>query len=824
MKKIKIDISGRKKGVRTVKKQLFLYSIITILLIIQTSSYAFFPSGGFDTFNVLRLAKWPFYEFDTNNDGKITTGEGIGIYIERGKRGFTDDEIEKVKEALKVWEEVPTSYACFRIMGYYEDPISLTTPDTLPTISMYVTEADDTGEDVEPDPETVDVGGGILGVTLTLFTVTDSVYEHNGQIYPISAGTIIDRDIVISATAHRYNSQLGEDLLADLTGTLVHELGHFLGLDHTPLNNLRAIYLNEADKLPSYLIENPVVWKTMPNGEPKYIGATPTMFPIYFEVELPNGQREDGGKDLAPDDISGISWLYPRGAQENFFDIRHEARSRTRRGSGFPSIPLPGGHVVAWADVDNNPATPRVPLFSTLVGLYEPLINKQLQGKFNLIGLWKTMEVPGRDAELFTPSYTLTLNALNGTGLDRQAPQGIPPSDVDSIQGPNSYSVTTRSDADYQTNFISEVFHEVENVLDVSNKEAGTGLVWSFTKNVVVSSTTGKTLPQMRTHLKPMFGDPNDVCPMNIIEVPTGGGTTTTTTAGILSNSLSQDLRSFRDHYLMNSGVGVAFVDLYYTVAPVISKWILSSELIRHLFSKTVYSFVWIFKYDIWKYFIGLVIFLLVWRKVRKMQFIKSKIKINLFLIILVIFIFGVVSNAHARIAFLNTDELVNRSTAIVNGEVISINSYMTNNMRIYTDVEVKVSNTVKGPINENSSVIFTIPGGRTNGFAMICSEMPELKVGDKSIFYLQYLPKSSKWTLYAGTRSVTVVTEDTQTGKQYVRPYSDSDSIFYLKDKNAMQSKSSVNTVSNSDESSSSILLGDYLLYLRSLVKSEGK
>ncbi len=814
----KIDNSGRKKGVRTVKKQLlFLYLITLTLSVCQLNSYAFFPSGGFDAFNVLRLARWPFYEFDTNNDGSITTGEGVGIYIERGKRGFTDDEIEKIKNALKVWEEVPTSYACFRILGYYEDPISLTTPDTLPTISLYVTEADDTGEDVEPDLETVDVGGGILAVTLTLFTVTDTVYEHNGQIYPISAGTIIDRDIVVSATAHRYNSESGDEPLADLTGTLVHELGHFLGLDHTPLNNLRAVYLNQEDELPSYLIENPIVWMTMPNGVPQYIGATPTMFPIYFEVELPNGQREDGGKDLAPDDISGISWLYPRGAQENFFDIKHEARSRTRRGSGLPSVPLPGGHVVAWADVDNNSSTPRVPLFSTLVGLYEPLINKQLQGKFNLIGLWKVMEIPGKDGELFTPSYTLTLNPLNGTGLDRQAPQGIPPSDVDSIQGPNSYSVTTRADSDYQTSFMSEVFHEVENVLDVSSKDAGTGLVWSFTKNVVVSNTTGKTLPQMRTHLKPMFGDPNDVCPMNIIEVPTGGGTDTTTTGTLGSISLLQDLRQFRDSYLMNSGVGLALIDIYYTMAPLISRVIIRSEVMRQFFAKTVYSFAWFIKNDIWKYFLGFIILLSVWRAIKKMRLVKIKKKTTIISVLLVISIFGLVSKAHSRIAYLNTDELVAESDAVVNGEVMAINSYMTKNMRIYTDIEVKVRDTLKGPINENGTVVFTIPGGRVNGYAMICSEMPDFKVGDKAILYLRYLSKSSKWTLYAGTRSVTVITEDTQTGKQYVKPYSEYDSIYYSKDKSAIQAKSSTNT---SEEPSPYISIDDYLLYLKSLVE----
>ncbi len=814
-----MDNSGRKKGVRAVRKKIVILYLLAFLIFFCCGSYAFFPAGGYDAFNVLRLARWPFYEFDTNNDGNITTGEGVGIYIEEGKRGFTEDEITEIKEALKVWESVPTSYACFRIAGYYQDPISLTTPDALPTISMYVTEADDTGENVEPDIETVDVGGGILGVTLTLFTVSDTLYEYNGQMVTISAGTIIDRDIVVSAAAHRGNGETSDVPLADLKGTLVHELGHFLGLDHTPLNNLRAVYLNQEDEIPSYLIESPVVWMTMPNGIAQYVGATPTMFPIYFEVELPNGEREDGGKDLAPDDISGISWLYPRGAQENFFDISHEARSKTRRGSGIPSIPLPGGHVVAWADVDNNASTPHVPLFSTLVGLYEPLINKQLQGKFNLIGLWKTMEVPGKEGELFAPSYTLSLSPLNGTGFERQSPQGIVPSDIDNIQGPNSYSSTTRADTDYQTSFISEVFHEVENILDVSNKDAGTSLVWSFTKNTVVSSETDKTLSQMRTNLKPMFGDPNDVCPMNIIEVPTGTGTDTTTTTGtggtLGSISLLRDLRDFRDSYLMNSKIGVACVDIYYTFAPLISKTILKSELIRYLFANTVYSFVWLFKNYLWKYLLGMLMIILLWRKTKKMRVTRTKAKTTMSLLIFSCLFFLTISNADARIAFLTTEDLISLSDAAISGEVVATNSYMTENMRIYTDIEFKVDEAIKGSFNENSSVVFTIPGGRVNGYAMVCSEMPEFKVGDKTILYLRQLPKSGKYTLYAGTRSVTLITEDTATGKKYIKPYTEYDNIFYTNDKKAITSKSSIQ---NNIPSNELIPLENYIQYLREL------
>ena len=797
---------------------------LLFLLMFSFQSFAFFPSGGFDEFNVLRLARWPFYELDTNNDGKITVGEGVGVYIEEGKRGFKPEEIEDIISAIEVWNSVPTSYASVRIAGYYQDPLSLTIPDALPTISMYVTEADVTDETIEADPETVDVGGGILAVTITLFTVTDTLYEVNGQIYPLSAGMIIDRDIVVSATAHRTGV---EGIKADLKSTLVHELGHFLGLDHTPLNNLRAVYLTPTDELPAYLVENEVVWMTLPNGEAKYVGATPTMFPIYFEVELPNGTREDGGKDLAPDDISGISWLYPRGAQENFFDIRHEARSRTRRGSGIPSIPLPGGHVVAWADVDNNGYTTRVPLFSTLVGLYEPLINKQLQGKFNLIGLWKTMEVPGKQGEIFTPTYTLTLSPMNGTGLDRQAPPGMSPSYVDSIQGPNSYSVTTRSDSDYQVSFMSEVFHEVENIIDVSKKDAGTPLVWNFAMNTVVSAVSGRTIPQMRPYLKPMFGDPNDVCPLNIIEVNTGtgGGTTTTPTTPTTptiptggSISFTNDLRSFRDTFLMNSDLGLVLVDMYYTIAPILARAMLKDEFVMKIAIGVVLMILnskWLI------YVIGVVLLLLTsfWGIVRMRAGRSRTTRLfqggsrRLFLIFMLLN-FGLLPTVSARIAYLTTEQLVEASDAVVSGKVVSVNSYMTKNMKIYTDVEIEVIDTIKGDINEGSSLVFTIIGGETNGFVMVCSEMPKFNEGDEVIVYLRYLPKSKKWTLYAGTRSVTSVNTDETTGKKYVMPYSEIDMLYFNQDKKVV-SKSSAG---EEDSNEGNIPYEEYIKYLKNL------
>jgi hypothetical protein len=72
-----------------------------------------------------------------------------------------------------------------------------------------------------------------------------------------------------------------------------------------------------------------------------------------------------------------------------------------------------------------------------------------------------------------------------------------------------------------------------------------------------------------------MFGDPNDVCPMNIIEVPTGTGTDTTTTTGTEDIRLYFIITRFKgfSRQLPNEfKIGVACVDIYYTFAPLISK------------------------------------------------------------------------------------------------------------------------------------------------------------------------------------------------------------------------------------------------------------
>lgn len=478
--------------------------VAALLIALICPAYAFFPFGAFDADGVLRLRAWPFNAFDNNGDSRVVTdddlqvSEGLETLIEGGRSGFTVEEIELVKQALRIWASVPTSYASFRLVAIMEEPVPVGEAqgedlDTLSVIAMQVDDTMVTSESVVADPPEVVVAfpGGVLGVNVYTFTIEDLVFVIDGENVDVAGGTILDSDIIINGGAFREDIN-GVPATQDLLGVLVHEVGHHLGLGHTPLNNLDELGF----------VENAVFWDQDPNGVTQTVGITPTMFPIVFDVIDGVGDTYAGQSDLAPDEISGISWLYERdGASAKFFSMEETARTIRRDPTPFPSQSIAGGHLVAWADTDNNPDTPRVPMFSTMTGFYETLNDITTNGNFQLFNLWKQFLVPGSEEIQFNPTYSFTLSPLNERGADRQSPAGYPPDVVDVLH--DAIGVGS-----YNTIFPSQTFHEDGNIFDMSNRDAGTPLMWTFEGGRIVSADTDRTFPNLLGPNTPMFGDP----------------------------------------------------------------------------------------------------------------------------------------------------------------------------------------------------------------------------------------------------------------------------------------------------------------------------
>ena len=803
---------------RPILRRIAVRAACAVLLIgWAPEAAAFFPIGGFDSFYQLRYVKWPFSAFDTDNDGQIEANEGLDILIEGGKSGFTDEEIAVIQEALQVWQDVPTSYASFRISGVTEDPVpagDATSPDFRTVVELEVTDEDDTGDEVVPDTIIAGVSDPTLAVTFIIFAVEDTLSPTvAGQSSMISAGTIVDMDMVFDATPHRPDPETGDPPLVDLKATVVHEVGHLLGLGHTPMNNLRGLYEEPGAGDPVGFVENQVVWMTGPDGNPGYIGATPVMFPIAFWTQLDSGLLVDGTADLAPDDISGVSWLYPRGSQANFFAIAQEARSYTRPGSGLPSIPLPGGHIVAWADVDDNPDTPRIPLFSTLAGLWEPAINEQLAGRFTLEGLWKQMELPNTDGELFDTTYSLSLNALNESGLTRQAPMA-PFGDVngyDSIQGSEeSFSVSTRTD--YVSGYASEVFHEAQNVTDISNHDSGTPLMWSFDRDAVISADTLRTVPDMLPLDRPMFGDPKGICPLNVIQE---GASTTTTTAASLSGGGGYGptaLRRFRDKVLLQSSVGTALVDVYYQSSPVFTRFLLAHGAAFRTFRVLVKGFYWTLE-NAAVLALCLAAGILTWAWRGKRRGTARRIAGGLFLAA-----YLSAPYAAARIAYITTPEMAASADAIVTGTIVSTESRWAAGGYIVTDAVLEIAETAKGMENKGSSVVVIVPGGRIGGMVMRATDMPTFEAGEEVLLYLRERAGSG-YFLHGGQRGTFVIETDAKTAQKYVRGAETMSQAALGADAKALI-QSGPGAQDDARAEDGRIPLEEYLGYLRALVR----
>jgi matrixin len=147
----------------------------------------------------------------------------------------------------------------------------------------------------------------------------DRVLGATGFLLDARTNEILESDIFFNSTFLWSTATAGDPVRFDLESVALHEIGHFFGLGHSALGETELIR----------------------SGDRRVLASGAVMFPVSFGPGITDRQ-------LQPDDIAGISDLYPGG---DFQSETGVARGRvTRSGAG-----VLGAHVVAF-----NPETGRL--------------------------------------------------------------------------------------------------------------------------------------------------------------------------------------------------------------------------------------------------------------------------------------------------------------------------------------------------------------------------------------------------------------------------------------------------------------------------------
>jgi hypothetical protein len=210
---------------------------------------------------------------------------------DRGVNGVTVSQFQTaVAAGFATWEAVPTASISFQFVGF-----TSAAPFDDDGISTF-------GFTAEPDLDRV------LGATSF---VVDTL-----------TGEIVESDVFFNSIFTWSTAATGDASRFDLQSVATHEIGHFLGLGHSAIGETEI----------------------RPDGGRRVLASGAVMFPI----SLGRGVTSD--RTLQPDDIAGVSDLYPDG---DFKDTTGAVSGRVVR-NGREVI---GAHVVAF-----NPNT------GTLIG------------------------------------------------------------------------------------------------------------------------------------------------------------------------------------------------------------------------------------------------------------------------------------------------------------------------------------------------------------------------------------------------------------------------------------------------------------------------
>jgi hypothetical protein len=341
-------------------------------------------------------------------------------------------------------------------------------------------------------------------------------------------------------------------------------------------------------------------------------------------------------------------------------------------------------------------------------------------------------------------------------------------------------------------------------------------MVWSYSSNTLVSTLTGKSLATIRPADFPMFGDPNEVCPLNLLPAGSSGGTPpTTATFG------PDDLRRFRDGFLLKSALGTAAVDAYYSIAPVITRFLLAHHAAFRLFAAAVAALYWIGENAMMLF--CLVAALLLWQARREIRRYSHALTRLLMIAAIVI---GVLP-AGALSYYLTDQELASNADTVVTGTVLSTQGRWAKGGRIYTDVVVEVDESIKGGLNKATQITITVIGGQIGGFVMTASEMPNFKEGDAAVLFLKELSNGS-FRIVAGQQGRVAISDNKgvkTVGNRDLSLFKALDGETATPTQGKTEAKAdSAHAQHPAPEETGTVPLDEYLAYLRAVVKEQAK